>query len=64
MLVFAGTVPAGGLASAVVAQWLFKSVYEAVVTPLTYVVVNFLKQEGGVDIYDHATRFNPLMMDS
>jgi uncharacterized integral membrane protein (TIGR00697 family) len=59
-LAFVGTIPLAGLASAIVTQWLAKSVYEAVVTPLTYNVVSFLKRREGVDVYDYSTRFNPL----
>jgi len=61
-LAFVGTIPIGGLASAIVTQWLAKSVYEAAVTPLTYGVVNFLKRKEGLDVYDHETRFNPLLI--
>jgi uncharacterized integral membrane protein (TIGR00697 family) len=59
-LAFVGTIPLAGLASAIVTQWLAKTVYEAVVTPLTYNVVSFLKRREGVDVYDYSTRFNPL----
>ena len=61
-LAFVGTIPLGGLVSAIVTQWLAKSLYEAVVTPLTYVVVNFLKRQEGLDVYDYETRFNPLLV--
>ena len=61
-LAFAGTIPLVALASAIVTQWLAKSVYEAVVTPLTYGVVNFLKRQEGLDVYDYDTRFNPLLV--
>jgi len=59
-LAFVGTIPLSGLVLTIVAQWLVKSAYEAIVTPLTYVVVNFLKKKEGTDVYDHDTRFNPL----
>lgn len=59
-LAFVGTIPFQALASAVVTQWLAKSVYEAAATPLTYAVVNFLKGQEGLDVYDYDTRFNPL----
>jgi len=59
-LAFVGTIPLKALIAAVVAQWLVKSAYEAVVTPLTYAVVNFLKKKEGIDVYDHDTKFNPL----
>ena len=58
-LAFAGTLPSAVLVSAVVTQWLIKSLYEAAATPLTYAVVSFLKRREGVDVYDHGTRFNP-----
>ena len=61
-LAFVGTIPVAGLASAVVTQWFAKSVYEAAVTPLTYRVVNFLKRQEALDVYDYDTRFNPLLV--
>jgi hypothetical protein len=61
-LAFVGTMPPAALVTTIVTQWLFKSAYEAVVTPLTYVVVNFLKRQEGLDVYDTATRFNPLLV--
>jgi queuosine precursor transporter len=56
---FAGTIPSAALGSAIVTQWLVKSVYEALATPLTYAAVNFLKRAEGIDHYDITTRFNP-----
>lgn len=61
-LAFVGTIPPAGLASAIVTQWLAKSIYEASVTPLTYGAVNFLKRQEGLDVYDYETRFNPLLV--
>ena len=61
-LAFAGTIPAAALASAVITQWLAKSAYETVATPLTYLAVNFLKTREGLDTYDHTTRFNPFSL--
>ena len=62
VLAFAGTIPAGGLASAILTQWLVKTACEAAVTRLTYVIVAFLKRHEGVDVYDYDTRFNPLLV--
>lgn len=61
-LAFAGTIPLSGLANAIVVQWLSKSVYETVATPLTYGVVTFLKKREGLDTYDYDTQFNPLLI--
>ncbi len=60
---FAGTIPAAGMASAIITQWLFKSVYEALATPLTYRVINFLKVKEGIDIFDAETNFNPFALE-
>ena len=59
-LAFVGTIPLGAIISAIVAQWLVKSAYEALATPLTYLVVSRLKRIEGVDVYDRGTSFNPL----
>lgn len=61
-LAFVGTIPLSDLLSAIVTQWLAKVLYESTVTPLTYKVVNFLKQKEGLDVYDYGTRFNPLLI--
>ena len=61
-LAFVGTIPLAGLASAVVTQWLAKSAYEAAATPATYWVVNFLKRQEGLDVFDYGTDFNPLSL--
>ena len=59
---FLGTIPLAGLGSAIVTQWLAKSAYETLATPLTYAVVNFLKRQEGADVYDYGTKFNPLWL--
>ncbi len=58
-LAFVGTLPVAALFLTIITQWLAKSIYEAAVTPLTYIVVKFLKRKEGLDVYDHDTRFNP-----
>jgi uncharacterized integral membrane protein (TIGR00697 family) len=60
-LAFVGTIPLNALAGAIVVQWLSKSAYEAIATPLTYGTVNFLKKKEELDIFDTNTRFNPLL---
>jgi len=62
-LAFAGTVSPSLLLSIALTQWILKCLYEALLTPATYVVVNFLKRQEGVDTYDYATSFNPLSLD-
>jgi len=57
---FIGVLPPATLASAIVVQWLVKSLYEAAATPLTYGVVRSLKRYEGLDTYDRDIDFNPL----
>jgi len=40
-------------------NYLFKTAVEALMTPLTYAVVRFLKRAENEDFYDRATDFNP-----
>jgi uncharacterized integral membrane protein (TIGR00697 family) len=58
-LAFGGLLPTQALATAIATQWVLKSAYEAVATPLTYLVVNRLKRAEGLDPFDRATDFNP-----
>lgn len=49
-IAFWGTLPAAGLATAVLTQWIVKSAYEALATPLTYWAVISLKKIEGSDV--------------
>ena len=58
-IAFAGVLPFSILGIMILAHWLLKSAYEIIATPLTYLVVNYLKQKENVDVYDYKTNFNP-----
>lgn len=60
---FWGILPAEVLLGMIVWHWLFKTVYESITTPLTYLIVNHLKKKEKVDHYDIGTNFNPLRAD-
>jgi uncharacterized integral membrane protein (TIGR00697 family) len=60
LLAFFGTIPLQELWRLIVFQWLIKSAYEAAATPLTYIVVGYLKRAENEDYYDRRTNFNPL----
>ena len=45
-----------------VTNYLFKCGVEALMTPVTYLVVGALKRAEGEDYYDRGTDFNPFMM--
>jgi uncharacterized integral membrane protein (TIGR00697 family) len=59
---FYGILPTSALMTAVVSQWLVKSAYEALATPLTYWVVNALKRSEGIDTFDRDTNFRPIQL--
>lgn len=63
LIAFGGLMAGPALVTAILSQWLFKSLYEALATPLTYLVVNRLKQVEGVDAYDAETNFTPFAFE-
>ena len=50
------------IAMTILTHWLIKTGYEAVATPFTYAVVNFLKKKEAIDTYDYETNFNPFLI--
>lgn len=42
-----------------ITNWLLKVLWEALLTPVTYAVIGWLKRAEGVDVYDEATDFSP-----
>jgi uncharacterized integral membrane protein (TIGR00697 family) len=59
-IAFIGSIPIGDLATLIITQWLFKVSYEVLATPLTYLIVGWLKRAEGEDYYDRDTNFNPV----
>ena len=45
-------------------QYVFKTAWEALSTPLTYAVVNFLKRAEREDYYDTDTNFTPFSLQA
>lgn len=58
-LAFYGTVSGAELFRLMYSGYFGKVLYEALATPLTYLVVNGLKRSEGVDVFDEGTDFNP-----
>jgi len=56
---FWGTVPFSTILVAAGSGYVFKVSYEALATPVTYLVINGLKRAERVDVYDDGTDFNP-----
>lgn len=42
-----------------VTNWALKVLWEALLTPVTYAVVGYLKAREGVDVFDTGTDFSP-----
>jgi len=61
-LAFYGIWETKTLVGVVVFNWFFKVSVEAVLTPLTYLVVNFLKRAEHEDFYDVDTDFTPFSL--
>jgi uncharacterized integral membrane protein (TIGR00697 family) len=61
-LAFYGTIPLAALGNLMITQWFVKTAYEALITPFTYIAVNYLKRVEEEDYYDRGTNFNPLKL--
>lgn len=59
LIAFYGLYAPSLLLSIIISNYLFKTGFEALVTPLTYLVVNTLKRVENEDYYDVDTDFNP-----
>ena len=59
-IAFVGVLPFPVLGTMILGHWLSKTAYEIIATPLTYLLVNYLKRKEGIDVYDLETKFNPL----
>lgn len=59
-IAFVNTVPGGILLEIIITQWLFKVSYEALATPLTYLIIGALKRFEGIDTFDYQIDYNPL----
>ena len=43
-------------------HWLAKTAIEAIFTPATYAIVNWLKRREAIDFYDFETKYNPFIL--
>ncbi|MBK8833925.1 MAG: queuosine precursor transporter [Anaerolineae bacterium] len=64
VIAFAGVLPTETLVTLIVSNYVFKVGVEVVFTPLTYAIVNRLKQAEGVDVFDRDTDFNPFTLST
>ncbi len=60
---FIGVLPMATLLLMILGHWLAKCLYEIAATPLTYLIVNYLKKKEGLDTFDYGTNFNPVKVN-
>lgn len=58
-LTFAGTVPARTLVNVILTGYCLKVGYEVIATPITYLIINWLKRTEHADAFDRHENFNP-----
>jgi uncharacterized integral membrane protein (TIGR00697 family) len=62
LIAFAGRLAWGSLFQIAATLYLFKVAYEIAATPLTYLIVRWLKRVEGVDVFDRETDFTPFRL--
>jgi len=63
-IAFYGVIPPATIVDYTLTGYLYKTLVEVVMTPITYAVVGFLKREEQEDWYDTDTRFSPFDLRS
>jgi len=58
-LAFLGVWSTEQVVTVMITNWLLKVGWEVVLTPVTYIVVGWLKRKEGVDLFDEDTDFSP-----
>jgi uncharacterized integral membrane protein (TIGR00697 family) len=62
VIAFAGYTSWNTIGIMILSSYLIKVVYETLATPVTYLVVAWLKRAEGVDAFDRETDFNPFLL--
>lgn len=62
-IAFWGFMPPAVIWQIIWSAYIFKVLYEAAVTPITYAVVRWVKRKEGIDYYDTGTNFTPFRFD-
>lgn len=58
-IAFLGIWSTSQVLTVMVTNWLLKVLWEALLTPVTYAVVGWLKRREGVEVFDRGTDFSP-----
>ena len=62
-LAFLGVLDSATVLKLMLTQWVLKVAWEALLTPVTYALVGWLKRREGVDVFDRGTDFTPFRAD-
>lgn len=62
-IAFWGTMPFDIFIMLIISNYIFKVGVEVLFTPITYAIVNFLKKEERIDVYDTNTNFSPFVIN-
>ena len=62
LIAFGGVFSSGAIWDIISSNYVFKVGVEVILTPVTYLVVRWLKRSEGVDVYDRTTDFNPFRL--
>ena len=62
VVAFWGSTPISVLVGMMLAQYLWKVLYEAILTPLTYLIIKRVKKFEGLDHFDHGVRYIPFSL--
>ena len=58
IIAFAGTITTKQLLSMILFEYLFKVCFEVVMTPVTYMVIGWMKKTEGIDTYDYDQKYS------
>ncbi|KJS73640.1 MAG: transporter [Desulfotomaculum sp. BICA1-6] len=59
IIAFAGVIPGNLLLYMILSNYIFKTAFEVLATPLTYAAVGYVKKVESIDYFDKDTNFNP-----
>ncbi|MBN1415594.1 MAG: queuosine precursor transporter [Bacteroidales bacterium] len=62
LIAFYGTLPTAVLTAVILSNYIFKCSVEILFTPITYMLVGFLKKKENEDVYDVGVNYNPFRL--
>ncbi len=63
LIAFIGTLPLSIIGFMIIGHWLLKTAYEIIITPVTYIVINYLKHKEQIDVFDYNFDYNPFRIN-